>query len=58
MHFHLYVLTTVLNTTLEKTFFRTTEEVSEEEKKQEAKHAGMTHTWPYQTENVCGKPPS
>lgn len=27
-------------------------------KKQEAKHAGMTHTWPYQTENVCWKPPS
>ena len=30
----------------------------EEEGKRDAKQAGMTHTCPYQTENVCGKPPS
>lgn len=28
------------------------------EKKQRAKHAGMTHRGPYQTEKVCSYPPS
>lgn len=64
VYFQPYVFSTVLNTTLEKTFSEMTEEVLKEGKKkkkvkkQEAKHAGTTHTWPYQTENVCWKPPS
>lgn len=33
-------------------------EVGVGREKQRAKHAGLTHRGPYQTENVCSNPPS